>query len=76
MLIGGTGRGHEEHVAARSTARQTARFWENFGWALAYALGVCGENRYRFGRGPGFDRRQIRLDRRCWGHRFGKSRSL
>ena len=34
--------------------------------ALAYALGVRGENRYRIGRGLVFDRRGGRLDGRCF----------
>ena len=76
MLIGRTGRGKEEDVAARSTARQAARFWGDFGWALAYALAARGDNRYRIGRGLGFDHRQGRLDGRCWGRRLGKSGSL
>ena len=76
MLIRRTGRGQKQDVAAWSTARQAARFWENFGWALAYALGACGGNRYRIGRGLGFDHRQSRLDGKCWGRRLGKSRSL
>jgi hypothetical protein len=76
MLIRRTRRGEEEDVAPRPAARQTARFWENFAWALAYAAGVCGDNRYRIGRGLGFDHWQSRLDGKCWGRRLGKGRSL
>jgi hypothetical protein len=76
MLIGRTGRGRKENVAPGPTARQTANFRENFGWALAYALGACGGNWYRIGHGLGFDHRQSRLDGKCWGRRLGKSRSL
>jgi hypothetical protein len=76
MLIGRTGRGQKQDVAAWSAARQAARFWENFAWALAHALGACGDNGYRIGRGLGFDHRQSRLDERYWRRRLGKSRSL
>ena len=76
MLIRRTGRRRKQDVAAWSTARQAARFWENFGWALAYALGARGDNGYRIRRGLGFDHRQSRLDGKCGGRRLGKSRSL
>jgi hypothetical protein len=73
MLIGRTGRGRKENVASGPTAWQTANFRQNFGWALAYALCACGDNRHRIGRGLGLDRRQSRLDGKCWRRRFGKS---
>ena len=74
MLIGRTGRGQEQDVAARSAARQATRFRENFGWALAYARGGCGDNWQRIGRGLGFDHRQNRLNGKSWGCRLdGKS---
>jgi hypothetical protein len=76
MLIGRTGQAQEEDVAPRSVARRTARFWENFGWALAYAQDAGGDNRYRIRRGLSFDHRQSRLDRRYWGRLLGKSCSL
>ena len=73
MLIGRTGRGRKENVAPGPTARQTANFRENFGWALAYALGACGDNRYRIGRGLGLDHRRSQLDGKYWDRRLGKS---
>src|SRR5262245_48603677 len=75
MLIRRTGRGHEQDVAPRPAAGQTARFWENFAWALAYARGACGDNRHRIGRGLGFDHWPSRLNGK-WGRRLGKSGSL
>src|SRR5579863_1129156 len=76
MLIGRTGRGQKQDVAARSTARQAARFWKNFSWALAYALGTCGRSRRGIGGGLGFDRRQIWLDGTFRRRRLGQSWSL
>jgi hypothetical protein len=75
MLIRRTGRGQEQDVAPRPAARQTARFWENFGWALAYAMAVGGNNWCRIGRecGLDFDHRQGRLDGRRLGRGLGKS---
>ncbi len=73
MSIGRAGRAEKQDVAARSAARQTPRFWADFGWALAYALGACG---YQIGRGLGFDYRQSRLDESYWRRRLGKNRSL
>jgi hypothetical protein len=75
MLIRRTGRGQEQDVAPRPAARQTARFWENFGWALAYAMAVGGNNWCRIGRecGLDFDHRQGRLDGRRLGRVLGKS---
>jgi hypothetical protein len=76
MLIGKMGRGHEQDVAAWSTARQTAGFWEDFVWALAYAVAVLADHQGRIGNGLGFDHKQSRLDGRCWGRRFRWSCSL
>jgi hypothetical protein len=76
MLIGRAGRGQEQDVAARSAARQAARFWENLGWALAYVLGACGDNRYRIGNGLDFDRRQGRFDGRRFERWLSESDSL
>ena len=78
MLIGRTRRVEKEGVASRPTTRQSARFWENFGWALAYALAVDGSNWCRIGRASGldFDHRQGRLDGRCLRCELGKSCSL
>jgi len=75
MLIGRTGRGQEENVAPGPTARQTAEFRENFGWALAYAMSVGGSHWCRIGRecGLDFDHREGLLDgRRLW-RGLGKS---
>ena len=78
MLVGRTERGEEEDVASWPTARQAARIWGNFGWALAYALAGCGDNRRRIGVGGclGLDLQGGRLDGRCLGRRFGKRGSL
>lgn len=78
MLMGRTGRGQEQNVAPRSAARQVVRLWADFGWALAYAVAVGGNNRCRIGRecGLDFDHRQGRLDGRCLGRGPGKSCSL
>jgi len=78
MLIGRTGRGQEEGVAPRATTRQTAKFRENFGWALAYAMAVGGSHWCRIGRecGLDFDHREGRLDGRRLGRGLGKSCSL
>jgi hypothetical protein len=63
MLIGRMGRLREQDVATRPAARQTARFWADFGWALAYAMAVGGNNWCRIGRECrlDFDHRQGRL---------------
>jgi hypothetical protein len=76
MSIGRTGRGHKQDVAPGSAARQTAGFWEDFVWALAYAVAVLGDHQGRIGNGLGFDHGQSRLDGRCWGRRFRWSCSL
>ena len=76
MLIGRTGRAHEQDVAPGSTARQTTRFWGNFRWALAYAVAVLWDHQGRIGNGLNFDQGQSRLDRRCWGRGFRWSCSL
>ncbi len=76
MLIGRTGRGQEEDVAPGSAARQTAKFWEDFVWALAYAVAVLGAHQGRIGNGLGFDRGRSWLDGRCWRRRFRWSCSL
>jgi hypothetical protein len=74
-LIRRTGRGQEQDVAPRPAARQTARFVVHFGWALAYAVTVGGNNWCRIGCecGLDFDHRQGRLDGRCLGRGLGKS---
>jgi hypothetical protein len=86
MLVGRTERGEEEDVASRPTARQAAGILGDFGWALAYALAVGGDNRRRIGLGScvgldhrgglGLDHRGGRLDGRCLGRRLGKRGSL
>ncbi len=76
MLKRRTRRGHKQDVAAGSAARQTAGFWEDFVWALAYAVAVLGDHQGRIGNGLGFDHGQSRLDGRCWGRRFRWSCSL
>lgn len=78
MLIRRTGRAQEQDVASRPAARQSARFWAIFGWALAYVLAVGGDNWCRIGRecGLDLDHRQGRLDGRCLGRGLGKSCSL
>ncbi len=77
MLIRRTGRGQEQDVAPRPAARQTAKFWKNFGWALAYALAICGNQRCRTGLGRlGFDHREGRLDGSCLGCLLDKNQSL
>jgi len=74
-LIGRTGRGQEEGVAPRPTTRQTAKYRENFGWALAYAMAVGGSHWCRIRRGCGLDvdHREGRLDGRRLGRGLGKS---
>jgi len=74
MLIGRTGRGQEQDVAARSAARQAATLWENFGWALAYARAVGGDIRRRIQPGGcvGLDHRGGRLAGRCLGRWLGQ----
>jgi hypothetical protein len=78
MLIRRTGRAQEQDVAPRPAARQTARFWANFGWALAYAIAVGRSNWCRIGFECGLDfgHRQGRLDGRRLGRGLGKSCSL
>ena len=76
MSIGRTGRGHKQDVAPGSAARQTPKFWEDFVWALAYAVAVHGDHQGRIGNGLGFGHGQSRLDGRCWGRRFRWSCAL
>jgi hypothetical protein len=78
MLIGRTGRTEKEGVAPRPITWRTARFLENFGWALAYAMAITRRNWCRIGHDSDldFDHRQGRLDGSCLGSGRGKSRSL
>ena len=73
MLIGRTEQGQEQDVAARPAAGRTAEIWENFVWALAYALRTSVGNEYRIGRGRGFDHRQSGLDGNYWRRRLSQS---
>jgi hypothetical protein len=76
VLLGGTGRGEEQDVAARPVAGQARGFFRDFAWALALAgRGRCG-GRVERGWGPRFGPRGLGLDLLGWRLGPGAGRAL